>query len=529
MANIPQGFTRLAGSERRLPAHARWVKPVDPQEHIDVSVYVRDPAGRALAGNVDTHARQPGPQMSRADYIVLHSANPEDVRKVEHFARQHHLTVTEVNLASRKIVLSGTVGHMMAAFATELHHYEHNGRTFRGRSGYLHVPDDLAPIIEGVFGLDDRPQARAQIRIVGPAAGSRAASYTPRQLAQFYDFPASLDGKGECIALIELGGGYNDQDLTTYFGQLGIPKPEVVSVSVDGAKNSPGDPNGADGEVALDIEVAGAIAPGARIAVYFAPNTDRGFLDAITQAVHDTTNNPSVISISWGSAESSWTGQAMTAMDQAFQTAASLGVTICAAAGDNGSSDGVNDQKAHVDFPASSPYALGCGGTRLDASGNQVTDEVVWNESAAGDGATGGGVSDFFPLPPWQVNAQIPPSVNDQHKGRGVPDVAGDADPQTGYQVYFDGQSTPIGGTSAVAPLWAGLIALLNQKRGKAVGYLNPFLYQQYQQLAQSKALRDVTSGNNGAYSAGPGWDACTGLGTPDGALLLQALLSSQS
>ncbi len=529
MANIPQGFTRLAGSERRLPAHARWVKPVDLQEHIDVSVYLRDPAGHALAGDVDTHASQPGPQMSRADYIALHSANPEDVRKVEHFARQHHLTVTEVNLASRKMVLSGTVGHMMAAFATELHHYEHNGRTFRGRSGYLHVPDDLAPIIEGVFGLDDRPQARAQIRIVGPAAGSRAASYTPRQLAQLYDFPASLDGKGECIALIELGGGYNDQDLTTYFGQLGIPKPEVVSVSVDGAKNSPGDPNGADGEVALDIEVAGAIAPGARIAVYFAPNTDRGFLDAITQAVHDTTNNPSVISISWGSAESSWTGQAMTAMDQAFQTAASLGVTICAAAGDNGSSDGVNDQKAHVDFPASSPYALGCGGTRLDASGSQVTDEVVWNESATGDGATGGGVSDFFPLPSWQANAQIPPSVNDQHKGRGVPDVAGDADPQTGYQVYFDGQSTPIGGTSAVAPLWAGLIALLNQKRGKAVGYLNPFLYQQYQQLAQSKALRDVTSGNNGAYSAGPGWDACTGLGTPDGALLLQALLSSQS
>jgi kumamolisin len=529
MANIPQGFTRLAGSERRLPAHARWVKPVDPQEHLDISVYVRDPAGSALVGDVDTHASQPGPQMSREDYIALHSANPEDVRKVEHFARQHRLTVTEVNLASRKIVLSGTVGHMMAAFATDLHHYEHNGRTFRGRSGYLHVPDDLAPIIEGVFGLDDRPQARAQIRIVGPAAGSRAASYTPRQLARLYDFPASLDGKGECIALIELGGGYNDQDLTTYFGQLGIPKPEVVSVSVDGAKNSPGDPNGADGEVALDIEVAGAIAPGARIAVYFAPNTDRGFLDAITQAVHDTTNNPSVISISWGSAESSWTGQAMTAMDQAFQTAASLGVTICAAAGDNGSSDGVNDQKAHVDFPASSPYALGCGGTRLDASDSQVTDEVVWNESATSDGATGGGVSDFFPLPSWQVNVQVPPSVNDQHKGRGVPDVAGDADPQTGYQVYFDGQSTPIGGTSAVAPLWAGLIALLNQKRGKAVGYLNPFLYQQYQQLAQSKALRDVTSGNNGAYSAGPGWDACTGLGTPDGALLLQALLSSQS
>ena len=136
-------------------------------------------------------------------------------------------------------------------------------------------------------------------------------------------------------------------------------------------------------------------------------------------------------------------------------------------------------------------------------------------------------VSDFFSLPTWQTNAHVPPSVNNQHVGRGVPDVAGDADPMTGYQVYFDGQSMPIGGTSAVAPLWAGLIALINQKRGKAVGYLNPYLYQNEQQLAQSKALRDVTSGNNGSYSAGPGWDACTGLGSPDGALLLQALLTT--
>ena len=529
MANVPQGFTKLAGSERKLPTHARWVKPVDPQEQIDVSVYLRDPAAQALAGDPVAHAQQPGQQISRADYIALHSATPEDVQRIESFAHRHHLTVTEVNPASRKMVLSGTLGHLMAAFATELHHYEHDGHTFRARSGYLHVPDDVAPIIEGVFGLDNRPQARAQIRIASPAAAARPAGYTPPQLAQLYDFPAGLDGTGECIALIELGGGYNDQDLTTYFGRLGVRQPQVVSVSVDGAKNSPGDPNGADGEVALDIEVAGAIAPGARIAVYFAPNTDRGFLDAITQALHDTTNNPSVVSISWGSAESGWTSQAMTTMDQAFQTAASLGVTICVAAGDNGSGDGVNDQKAHVDFPASSPYALGCGGTRLDASGGQVTDEIVWNESTSGDGATGGGVSDFFPLPSWQSGAQIPPSVNDQHKGRGVPDVSGDADPQTGYQVYFDGQSMPIGGTSAVAPLWAGRIALLNQKRGKAVGYLNPFLYQQYQHLAQSKALRDVTSGNNGAYSAGPGWDACTGLGTPDGALLLQVLLTSQS
>ncbi|HEY0756242.1 MAG TPA: S53 family peptidase [Ktedonobacteraceae bacterium] len=525
MANTPpHGFTRLSGSERTLPAHARWIEPVDPHQRIEVSVYLRDPAAGEDSGSLSSQAAEPGSQISRADYIARHSASAADVTQIEKFAHEHQLHVTEVNLASRKVVLVGTISHLSAAFATELHHYEHNGQSFRGRSGYLHVPASIEAVIDGVFGLDDRQQAQPHFRIA--QAQARPNGFTPPQLAQLYDFPSGLDGTGECVALIELGGGYNDTDLTTYFQQLGIAKPQVISVGVDGGTNSPGDPNGADGEVALDIEVVGAVAPGTKIAVYFAPNTDRGFLDAITQAIHDTTNNPSVISISWGGPEASWTSQAVTTMDQAFQTAVSLGITVCVAAGDNGSGDGVNDNKAHVDFPASSPNVLGCGGTRLDATGTQVADEVVWNENASGEGATGGGISDLFPLPAWQANAQIPPSINDKHVGRGVPDISGDADPLTGYQVYFDGQSVPIGGTSAVAPLWASLIALLNQKRGKAVGFLNPYLYQNYQQLSQNKALRDITSGNNGGYSATTGWDACTGLGSPDGALLLQALLT---
>jgi kumamolisin len=526
----PQGFTRLAGSERSLPAQARQIGPVDPQERIEVSLYLRDPADGNIAGDSGTYAAQPGQRLTRAEYIAKHSASPEDLAKVEAFARNHQLTVVETDPASRKVVLAGTAAAMQQAFATQLHRYEYEGRTFRGRSGHLHVPNELDQIVVGVFGLDDRPQARPHLRYVGSTAVaprvSEQISYTPLQVAQLYDFPTGVDGSGECIALIELGGGYNQQDITAYFQQLGISAPQVISVSVDGGQNSPtGDPNSADGEVALDIDVAGAVAPGARIAVYFAPNTDRGFLDAINQAIHDTTNNPSVISISWGGPESSWTTQAMQSMDQAFQTAATLGITVCCAAGDNGSSDGVNDQKAHVDFPASSTYALGCGGTSLQGTSNQISSEVVWNDGAGG-GATGGGVSDVFPLPSWQQQAHVPPSVNDQHVGRGVPDVAGDADPQTGYQVYVDGQQGVVGGTSAVAPLWAGLIALLNQKRGKSVGYLNPFLYQNYQQLAQNGALHDVTSGNNGSYTAGTGWDACTGLGSPDGAQLLAALTS---
>src|SRR5579875_200198 len=261
MADIPQGFIRLAGSERRLPPHARWIEPVDPQQRIEVSVYVRDPAPDDQAGNVDVYARRPGPQVSREEYIARHSADPNDIAVIERFAREHHLTVVDVDPTSRKIVLSGTVHHLTTAFATQLHHYEHEGVRFRGRSGYLHVPDYVDQIVTGVFGLDDRPQARAHLRF-SPLAAPRNA-YTLPQLTQLYDFPTGIDGSGECIGLIELGGGYNDQDLITFFQQLDLTKPQILSVSVDGAQNSPsGDPNSADGEVALDIEVVGAVAPG---------------------------------------------------------------------------------------------------------------------------------------------------------------------------------------------------------------------------------------------------------------------------
>jgi kumamolisin len=296
----------------------------------------------------------------------------------------------------------------------------------------------------------------------------------------------------------------------------------VTDVSVDGGGNQPtGDPNSADGEVALDIEVAGAVAPGANMAVYFTPNTDQGFLDAITTAIHDQTNNVTVISISWGGPESTWTAQSMQSYDQAFQDARALGVTICVAAGDNGSSDGVTtDDLAHVDFPASSPNVLACGGTSLLASNGAIQSETVWNDGSQG-GATGGGVSEVFPLPSYQSTSSVPVSVNpSQFQGRGLPDVAGDADPETGYDTTVDGQPSVVGGTSAVAPLWAGLIALLNQQLGKPVGFLNPLLYA----AGERSGFHDITSGNNGAYSAGPGWDPCTGWGSPIGTAMLANL-----
>ncbi len=305
-------------------------------------------------------------------------------------------------------------------------------------------------------------------------------SFTPPQVAALYNFPTGVNGSGQCIALIELGGGYTTTDLTNYWNQLNLTTtPTVSAVSVGNGSNNPiGDPNSADGEVMLDIEVAGSIAPGAKIVTYFAENTDAGFLNAITTAVHDTTNSPSIISISWGGPESSWTQQAMTSMDEAFQSAAAMGVTVCVAAGDDGSTDGLTDGLNHVDFPASSPNVLACGGTRLVATGSNISSELVWNELASNEGATGGGVSDVFPLPSWQSGAGVPPSANPGgNVGRGVPDVSGDADPNTGYNTLVDGQSGVVGGTSAVAPLWAALIALINQSNNKPAGLINPLLY----------------------------------------------------
>jgi kumamolisin len=309
-----------------------------------------------------------------------------------------------------------------------------------------------------------------------------------------------------------LGGGYRPSDIGDYFQGLGLQPPSVKSVSVNHAENRPSTAQSADGEVMLDIEVVGAVAPGVNIAVYFAPNTARGFQDALSTAIHDQLNKPCAISISWGSAEPNWTDQSMQNFTQVAQEAGLLGITITAATGDNGSSDGVNDGKNHVDFPASCPYVLAAGGTRLVSANGVITGETVWNDGAQG-GATGGGYSTVFTRPAWQASDVT-------QSNRGVPDVAANASPDTGYNILVDGQQMVVGGTSVVTPLWAALVLLLNQKLNRRLGFINPSLYNQ----DQSSEFRDITMGKNGAYSAAFGWDACTGLGSPKGAQLLKGL-----
>lgn len=506
----------LPYQDRQLPTNARVVGPTPSTNPVRVSVIVKRRQPLDVAG-------LRGRQLTREEFLATYAANPAAFDQLRRFAAEHALSIDEAasSLARRTLVLYGTAEQMQNAFQVELQEMEHNGQRYRVCRGGMTMPADCAALVDAVLGLDTRPQARSHLRRLKdlrPAAVG-AQSYLPRQVAQFYNFPLTLNGSGETIGIIELGGGYTTSDIQQYFQNQGIAPPNVVAVSVDGGTNAPTNPNGADSEVMLDIEVAASIAPAAKIAVYFSPNTDQGFIDALTTAVHDTTNHPSVISISWGGPESSWTQQALTALDDACQSAAALGVTITVASGDNGSTDGVSDGANHVDFPASSPHVLACGGTAIATSGTALTNEVVWNDEAQGGGATGGGVSTVFALPTWQQNANVSAATNGGN-GRGVPDVAGDAAPESGYQIEVDGQSEVVGGTSAVAPLWAGLIALLNQSLGKPVGFLNPQIYP----LLGSAAFRDITQGNNGAYSAGPGWDACTGLGSPDGNSLLAAL-----
>ena len=563
----------LPGSERTQLSGAQSAGQLNESETITVTLVLRRraqvPAALIIGPETVTHE----------ELDAQYGAETDDIALVTSTMTELGLTVTDTHQGSRRLMVSGTIGALSAAFGTTLTlvtspRLGGTGQaTHRYRSGGLSVPANLAGIVTAVLGLDDRPVARPQFRRLTAAAASRtvtpetvtpetatpetatpetatpetatpetatpetatpetatpeaapaAVPLTALQVASLYNFPAGTDGTGQTIAIIELGGGYTQSDLDMYFSGLGLDTPSVTAVSVDGGSNSPGQP--ADGEVELDIQVAGAVAPKAAQLVYFADNTDQGFINAIAQAVH-TTPPPIVVSISWGQSEDQWSEQSRTSMDGVFADAAALGVTVTVAAGDNGSSDDPNSTSGvHVDFPASSPHVLACGGTQLigNLSTNTITSEVVWNELANNEGAGGGGVSDVFPLPAWQANVGVPTIAGSTATGRGVPDVAGNADPVTGYLVVVDGKQQPIGGTSAVAPLWAGLIARLAQATGKKFGLLQPLIYGGVTAGAAAQGFNDITQGNNGAYSAGPGWDATTGLGSPNGQALLTHL-----
>jgi kumamolisin len=531
----------IPGSQKQPYRNARVITPAPSDERLEVTLRVRPKNALPKPQDMLKLSNEPLKQLTHDQFEERYGAADKDFALVRKFAKENNLNVVRQSAARRTVILAGTVEDMNRAFGVRLKTYAYAGGTYRGRTGAVRIPAELASVIEGVFGLDNRPVARRHSSH-SQAAISGAQSFTGAELAKIYTFPQGFNGTGQTIGIVELGGGYRPSDLDAYFSGLGLATPAVIPVSVDGGTNAPSSASSDDAEVVLDIQVAGAAAPGAKFVVYFAPNsaTSNGFLDALTKAIHDTENNPSVISISWGGPESMSTTNFQVEFDKALQAAAMLGITVCVAAGDNGAADvgpRAWDGKAHVDFPSSSPFSLSCGGTRLLTTNGSISAESVWNLGQAdlspdtgpdgSFGSGGGGVSGAFPLPEYQQQANVPESLNPQgFNGRGVPDVTGDGDPATGYNILVDGQPVQEGGTSAVAPLWAALIATINQKLQGRVGFVNPQLYAL---SSTSEAFHDITVGNNRVsfqqfnnvgYDAGPGWDAASGLGSPNGTVL---------
>ncbi len=463
-------------------------------------------------------------------WIMTRPLSETDTKSLNSFCATHTLTIKEVSDDRTHVLILAHSSSYETAFNFLFNRYQHakTGKQYFANPDDIKIPSDLS-FVSNILGLNDMPIAKPYFRcqnhsmtpspLVLPKDIEQKGipiipgCFTPKDLATLYKFPTSFTGLNQSIAIIELGGGFLQQDLTKYFTDLGIsPVPTVVSVSVNGATNNPSDTSGANFEVYLDIEVAGAIAPKAKIVVYFCPNSEKGFYDGINKAMNNLTYKHSIISISWGATELYWTNSALTSYNNLFKVAADKGINICCAAGDNGSSDGSTaNNSLNVDFPGSSPYVISCGGTKLVGSGSTITSETVWNNSST-TSSTGGGYSRKFGKP-WYQSSLTFSSPNSAK--RGVCDVSANADPQTGYICLVKGSYYVIGGTSAVSPLFSGLFALLNQAKGKSIGFANPTLYN------NKRAFNDILIGNNGAYSAKTSWDPPTGLGSPNGTIIL--------
>jgi kumamolisin len=552
----PKGYKRLAGSERHPAKGAEYLGPVDAHEKFTVTITLRRRLDGAPVPDFDYFAKTPFVERQRIpeeSFATQYGAHPEEIRRVEEFARTHGLRVVEAHAARRSVLVQGTAEQMSRAFSVTLGRYRHTivrrrrgqpeVETYRGRDGFVHVPNELSEIVTGVFGLDNRTIAKHN----SPDPPSTTPLPTT-EITKLYDFPAN-QAAGQTIGIVSAAGGYLASDINSTFG--GVP-PQVTDVSIDGQTNG-GFP---DGETTQDICIAALAAPGAAMAVYFQPGDEMGWVNLFGRVAHPGLGDPhcSVVSSSFyicdGDDPDTLTNEGVSAgllstVSDAFMDAALQGVTICIASGDTGANSKVGgnpaawslpfgpDHKAHVQFPGSSPWVLAVGGTTIGHVSGTSFDEYVWNDPNALDpsqwGTTGGGVSVFFPKPSYQSAAGIPVSLYNGKPGRGVPDVAGNASFNAGYSGIFEGGTPELGnGTSASSPLWAGLIAVLNAALGVNVGFVNPVIY-----ALGSSVFRDIVPGagpadNSNAgiagYPAGIGWDACTGWGSPRGKALLLGL-----
>jgi kumamolisin len=516
---------QLAGTKAAPLRGVRCVRTTRSTETMTLTLHLRSRADDpgALETALDDILAGRRPTLDRKRFAAEFGARRDDIAAIRRFANDNGLQVKGVSIPKRLIRISGTRARLSAAFGVDTVRYHLDGTHWNSFLGAIHLPRELSALVTGVFGFDDRADlSRHRVHAMAAAAPPEPKiSYTAPEVANLYHYPRHLDGRGQSIGVIALGGGYRESDLRTYFDALELPMPKIRWKSIHGARNAPDGPTAAyDGEVTGDVETVGAIAPGASITVYFAHNTKRGFLEAVSEAVHDTKARNTVLSISWGQSEEQWRHGLLEAFNSVLLEAATLGVTVCCSSGDHGAYADADDRVPQVNFPGSSPYSLACGGTTLVGKRRTIVAERVWDNET---GASGGGVSARFPLPAWQRKSRVP-KTKKGFQGRGIPDVAANADPLTGYRCYLNGKWGVGAGTSAAAPVWAGLVARINQGCGTSVGLLTPFIYGRYDQLQEANALVPITRGNNGTYRARKGWSCCTGLGTPRGDKLCRAV-----
>ncbi len=493
------------------------IGPSDPNKEITATIVVKSKGSEQemdlTLARIQNREIKP---LTDEEFNDRFGADPEAMKRVKKFAEDYGLKVEESDLDSGKVLLRGKVKDFNEAFKVQLDDFKGPLGVCRERFGNISVPRNIATDVLGVLGLEDRPFAHADVvryKPPGPFHPRINGGITPVDAANAYSFPSETTGKGQGVAILQFGGGLDLKDTAAYFQQRGMKMPEIEIVTVDGAKMKSG--QSADDEVALDTQVLGSVAPEAKQTVIFAPNSEQGFLDAITRATFAKPGEQSnsAISISWGAPESMWSQQAMENMHIAFKKAALKGITVFAATGDNGAKNGTD--RFTADYPASDSMVLATGGTELTLKPDgKIESEKTWADS-------GGGISESNPIPEFQKEVKLPANANKNEKtGRGVPDVAGNANPATGYMIRVHGVESRMAGTSAVSPLYAGLVLRMNQSLGQRVGYLNPFLYKN----GGSDIFRDMTTGNNGGYEAGPGWDAATGWGVLNGTKLLEAM-----
>ena len=532
-------FIAVPGSERTPAFGATATRAADAEAWVEVTLKL---ARKTPLPAVDA---RPQRMLTATELGAQFGASDAAIKRVVDTFAGLGLTILSSDAATRSVKLGAPVHVMEGAFQVRLMQFDGIRGAYRGRVGALHVPAALEKDIVGVFGLDNRrvvrrrPDGGHKRHVVDhtAAAAKKRPWFFPAELATAYDYPDG-DGSGQTIGLLEFGGGYFPDDLAAFGKAAGLASlPTVVAISVDKMPTNTNDE--ATGEVMLDIEVLAGLCPKATIPVWFSQFSEKGWVDALDAAMHDATYKPQVLSISWGYAEdvSVWTASAVAQVNESLQEAALMGITICVAAGDDGSSDGISDGHAHVDFPCASPFVLAVGGTLLRTGAKRS--ERAWKDGdglrADNGGSTGGGVSARIARPAWQAGLDIAPVNPGQVAGRIVPDVAANASANTGYFVVAGGQQEISGGTSAAAPLWAGLIARMNQQlsaSGKRVGYLTPLLYGAVPGGAGplgKQGCNDIHAGDNitahvGGFKSTAGFDAVTGWGSPKGKDLLAAL-----